>query len=174
MRIPLALAVTAAAVLIAGCGGSVSVGCDSTKTLYRPDVAFTFCYADSFSIKPVDVANTQGKVRALVALDDNNLVAVRQFAPREANSPAQLKASTVAFATQNGVPASAVRLTKRSGIDMATFKTATTVDGTNTANEEWVFPIGGATWQLECQSTPDQGDEVRKACDMALDSIKAK
>ena len=78
------------------------------------------------------------------------------------------------FATQNGVPASAVRLTKRSGIDMATFKTATTVDGTNTANEEWVFSIGGATWQLECQSTPDQGDEVRKACDTALDSIKAK
>ena len=173
MRIPLALAAAGAALLIAGCGGSVSVG-DTTKTLDQADVGFTFDYPDSFSVKKVDVANTQGKVRALVGLDDNNLIAVRQFATREANSPAMLKASTVSFATQNGVPASAVSLRTRSGIDMATFKTATTVDGTNTANEEWVFPIGGATWQLECQSTPDQGDAVRKACDMALDSIKAK
>lgn len=171
MRLPIAAIAVLAALTVAGCEASVSTGDD--KTLDKADIAFTFDYPGDWSEKKVDVATTKGKVRALVGIDENNLIAVRQFAPK-ASTTADTKAATVSFATQNGVPASAVTVAKHAGIEMAQFDTATTVDGTATANSEYVFPAGGATWQLECQSTPDHTDDVRKACDMALDTIKVK
>ena len=178
MRLPPRVAAPAAVVLtgllLAGCEASVNVGDDGDKTLKQADIGFTFDYPSDFREMKVDAKNTQGKVRVLLGIDDNNLIAVRQFAPKEAPSASDLKAATVSFATANGVPASAVTVGKRSGIDVATFKTATKVDGTNTANAENVFAIGGATWQLECQSTQDHTADVRKACDTALDSIKPK
>jgi len=169
--------------LLAGCGASVSVG-DDDETVARTDaepaivdqadIGFTFARPPGFRAMKVDAANTSGKVRVLLGIDDNNLIAVRQFAPKEMPSASDLKAATVSFATANGVPASAVTVGKRSGLDVATFDTATKVDGASTANVESVFAIGGATWQLECQSTQDHTADVRKACDTALDSIKPK
>jgi hypothetical protein len=175
MRLPIATVAVCVAVLLAGCEASVSTGGDDgPKTLKKPDIGFTFEYQSPFREQKVDAANTQGTVLALLGIDDNNLIAVRRLAPKETGDAAELKAATVSFATQNGVPASAVKMSRRSGIDVASFETATTVDGTNTANAEYVFPAGGATWQLECQSTPDHATDVRKACDAALDSIKPK
>jgi len=186
MRLPPRVAAPAVVLLVglllAGCGASVSVGDDGSKTvdqadvetLDQADIGFTFDHPAAFEKVKVDAKNTQGKVRVLLGIDDNNLIAVRQFAPKAAPSASDLKAAAVSFATANGVPASAVSVGKRSGIDVATFDTATKVDGTNTANAENVFAIGGATWQLECQSTQDHTAAVRKACDTALDSIKPK
>jgi hypothetical protein len=170
MRTCLASGAVLAALLAAGCGSSS----DDTKTFDQANVAFTFDRPGNFEEQKVDAAHTQGKVQALLGIDDNNVIAIRKFAPKELAPTATLKDATVSFATQNGVPAADVTVRTRSGIEMATFATGTTVDGTKTANAEWVFPAGGSTWQLECQSTPDHADEVRKACDTALDSIKAK
>lgn len=174
MRPLLALCAIAAGLLVAGCDASVGSGSGTTETLDQKDIGFTFSYPDAFSRKKADAAFTKGRVRALVAMDGDNLIDVRQFAPTAIGDPAELKRQMTVFAARNGVAPSAVRLTKRSGLDMATFTTGTTVGATKTDNEEWIFPAGGATWQLECQSTTAHADDVRKACDVALDSIKAR
>lgn len=170
MRRSGALALAAAALLVAGCGGDAKRG-DSGRTLADPALPFTFRYPAAFRATTRD----RGSVLALVALDARNALAVRRTSAR-ALDPDQYLASLREDFERQGFKVTE-RREEHAGQQMGVL--GFTIPASNPAaggrgdlrTTSYFFTAAGRTWQLECRSAARR-PAVDRACATALSSLR--
>jgi hypothetical protein len=167
-RSALTLALAAAVVGLAGCGGS---GHPDQRTLHASRLPFTFRYPAAFHAS----APQRGPIFALVAVDPRDALAVRRTSERELDPDQYLAGLRAAFARQ-GLRATE-RRERHAGREMGVL--SVDVPATNPAaggrtalhTTSYFFAAGGGTWQLDCRAAARRA-EVGRACQLALSTLR--
>lgn len=166
------LAFSAALVVGSGCGSSG--GGDDTITASDRAVPFTFDLPTAFRKTRVRPEAGKGDPPLLIyKLNQVNLVDVRKSAASELARD-DIQRQVARSLARLGFPGKRGDREQHNRIDMARFETSNDVAGTKTSSRLYFFSGGGATWELECQSSDGQAAKLLKACDTAVGSVEFK
>jgi hypothetical protein len=170
LRPALALSLAVAvALMAAACGSS---GGDTT--IKNSQIPFTFTLPDNFKQRNIRQGSSQGAPPIVAyGIDNLNIVDVRKSAAKEL-STSSLAAQVTASLRQLGFTNERAKTEKHSGTEMVVFSVDNKVGGKATNSKLYFFSGGGGTWELECQSSGDKANELKDACNQALDSVKFK
>src|SRR5215207_1070431 len=149
------LVLAACAVALAACGGGGDH--DPVGTRVEPrGVPFTFIVPDEFRSRRLRTRFSRGTPPLDVyALDPWNLVDVRRSAPRMLE-PGAIASQIETSLKGLGFPDARPRRESHGGRDFVVFTVANSISGRRTTSRSYFFAGGGATWQIECQSTADR------------------
>jgi hypothetical protein len=166
-----ATAVLLATALLAACGGGDAD--DPPGTRVRPSgVPFTFIVPDEFRDRRVRPRFSRGSVPiAVYALDPWNLVDVRRSAPRMLEA-GDIETQIGASLKELGFPNARPKRESHGGREYVVYAVPNTISGRRTTSKLYFFAGGGATWQIECQSTPARAARVADACDGVVRSVE--
>jgi hypothetical protein len=164
-----ALLALACALLVSACGSS---GGSDNQTIKESRIPFTFELPSNFKKKGVQQGSSQGTPPIVAyGIDNLNLVDVRQSAAK-ALPTASVEAQVKASLAQLGFANQQAKREKHNGTEMVVFNIDNKVNGKQTNSKLYFFAGGGGTWELECQSSGDKANDLKDACNTAVDSVK--
>jgi hypothetical protein len=165
------LVLAACVAAFAACGGGGDDGPPGTRVEPR-GVPFTFVVPDDFRGRRVRASFSRGsKPLAVYALDPWNLVDVRRSAPRAI--PLDRVAAQIGGSLKGlGFPGLAGTREKHGDREYVVFRVVNQIGGRRTTSRLYFFTGGGATWEIECQSTDDKAKQVADACDGVVSSVE--
>jgi len=171
VRSLLPLALAAIALALAACGN------ESDKTFDQDGFPFKFTYPHAFEeVNDVNIDSSLGASAdqtAAIAIGDNDLILVERFTLNRAIGRSELPAAkrqfddlfrqidpTVSSTVSEvaGLPALTIDQVDVPSVEGGQSRIVALLDG----DQEYLF---------NCQSTPDNRDEIEQACDMALDTL---
>jgi len=155
---------------LAGCGS----GGEDTITVSDRAIPFTFDVPKGLRKATVRPESTKGEPPLLVyKLDRLNLVDVRKSADRELPRD-DIERQVAGSLGRLGFPGRRGEREEHNGIEIARFEVSNTISGARATSRLYFFAGGGATWELECQSSGGRAPELLKACATAVDSVEFK
>lgn len=162
MRAPsTALAATALAAALAGCGGG------GAKTF--DEGGLTFTYPKDFKAGRSVGATPAGRVLGVVGLSRDDYIAAR--GQRSAPLPLEQLQASLPTVVPGVLPAS-VRLERHGKLTMVTATQRGQAPGVQ--SRIYFFNGKGKTWQLECRFSGARRSRIGAACDAALRSLRLK
>jgi hypothetical protein len=155
-----------------GCSLPGSDGDDETQKVSNAQIPFTFELPKDFRQRRLSPGSSKGQPPIVAyGIDTLNLIDVRKSLGRELaldSIDTQIKASL----SQLGIASRQSRRERHSDVNMVVFDIDNKVKGKPTNSKLYFFAGGGGTWELECQSSGDNADNLSSACDKALDTIE--
>jgi hypothetical protein len=168
------IALVGALVLLAGCGGSVSVNdkgqvAVGAKTLDIPSIPFTFRYPVAFQ-EATDASVTVAHAVAVVGVPGEDTYIAVHLNGKTAMSIDALEAQA-----RRGLGASVLATAREShgGIAMVVVTTRV-AERPDLRATLYGFSAGGRTWLIECRSNAGNRESMKQWCAQALDSLKAR
>ncbi|WP_156425232.1 hypothetical protein [Mycobacterium sp. GA-1285] len=138
-----------------------------------PMVPFVFDFSPEYDLEP-----GSGELLGVVRIADFSEISVRQNSDQGALRDTFLPQFESDFERQ-GIDVTVLPNEVHSDIDMAIFDMEIPEGtpgfeavGNSLHNVSYFFVVDGKLWQIQCVATPAYESEVRKACDMALDTIE--
>jgi hypothetical protein len=177
-RLPLALALLALGGLLGGCGGDDD---DSDGGTFDEEAfPFTFSYPDGFEVTEdvtVDQAlGAQADETAAVGVDDDNILLVQSFTLNISIDESNLdlaKQEIDGLAKQVDPDASSeeTEVAGLPALELDGIAVPTVEEGESRLT---VIFDGEQEYYLNCQSTPENREEIAEACDLALETFELK
>jgi hypothetical protein len=176
-RTRLAVALLAAAVLLAGCGGgskpskskrgSGPRSITGIKAEALKGVPFVWYYPAEFSVVPA-----QPGLVWVAGIDRLDILDLRVAVQRPLTPHGVVPIMARALAADHGLKLVGRTFGTIRGIPYARF-TVTHPSGTTTLTSLlFFFPVAGQTWEFECQSQPAYANAIRGACNVVLNSLR--
>ncbi len=165
-----ALASSGVLASLTGC----AAGGEDTTTVSDPAIPFTFEVPKDFRKGKLKPDTIKGEPPLLVyKLDPLNLLDVRKSAGREL-AREDVERGVASSLARLGFPGRRGEREEHNGIDMARFEVANVVGPDRVSSRLYFFTAGGATWELECQSSGERAAELLEACETTVDSVELK
>jgi hypothetical protein len=168
------------ALVLAACGGGDDDSGGGEETFDREEFPFTFSYPEGFEVTEdvtVDQAlGSQADETLAVGLDQDNILLVQSFTlniPIDESNLDLAKQEIDALAQQvaPGAESQETEVAGLPAVELEGIEVPTVEDGESKLTA--IFD-GEQEYFLNCQSTPEQREEIEEACDLALETFALK